>query len=58
MTARSSIKVSWRKDGSGLIECAAVEKLGIWTQFLNISLQGCIVTKFRNAGRAAYGQRF
>jgi len=27
VTARSSIKVRWRKDGFGLVECAAVEKV-------------------------------
>ena len=33
-------------------------KLGIWAQFLNVGLQGCIMTKFGNVGRAAYGQNF
>jgi len=28
VTIRHSIKASWRKDGSGLVECAAVDKVG------------------------------
>jgi len=34
------------------------KKLGIWAQFLNVSLHGCIMTKFGNDGRAAYVQKF
>ena len=38
--------------------CSSGEMLGIWAQFLNVSLQDCIMMKFGNAGRAAHGQKF
>jgi len=38
--------------------CSSGKKLEIWAHVLNSSLQGCIMTKFGNVGRAAYGQKF